>query len=164
MRQRQKAVWFKYPQCQVVSGRQLSARNSSLEMPHIHSRTSQVVLVVKNSPAKAGDIRNVSLIPGLGTFPGKGNGNPLQYSCLENPMDRGAWWATVHGTAKSRTRLKWLSMHIHWEFDTRSYNRVRAEVESAFKISVLQVLCPFPWLGAEQKEILASIIIGAFNC
>ena len=105
----------------------------------------------------------MSSIPGLGTFPGKGNGNPLQYSCLENPMERGAWWATVHGTAKSRTRLKWLSMHVQWELDTRSYNRARAEVESAFKISVLQALCPFPWLGAEHKEILASRIIGAFN-
>ena len=44
-------------------------------------------------------------IPGLGKFPGEGNGNPLQYSCLENPTDRGAWWATVHGVAKSRTQL-----------------------------------------------------------
>ena len=45
-------------------------------------------------------------IPGLGRSPGEGNGNPLQYSCLENPMDRGAWWATVHGVAKSQTGLK----------------------------------------------------------
>ena len=45
------------------------------------------------------------MIPGLGRSPGEGNGNPLQYSCLENPMDRGAWWATVHGVAKSRTQL-----------------------------------------------------------
>ena len=47
----------------------------------------------------------LDLIPGLGTSPGGGHGNPLQYSCLENPLDRGAWWATVHGVAKSRTRL-----------------------------------------------------------
>ena len=59
--------------------------------------------VVKNPPANAGDIRNVGSIPGLGRFPGGGNGNPLQYSCLGNPMDRGAWWATVHETAKSWT-------------------------------------------------------------
>ena len=58
--------------------------------------------VVKNLPAKAGD---VSLTPGLGRSPGGGNGNPLQYSCLENSMDRGAWWATVHGSQKSRTQL-----------------------------------------------------------
>ena len=54
------------------------------------------------SACNAGDLGS---IPGSGTFPGEGNGNPLQYSCLENPMDRGAWWATVHGVAKRRTRL-----------------------------------------------------------
>ena len=54
---------------------------------------SQVVLVLKNLPASAGDIRDVGLIPGSGRSPGGGNGNPLQYSCLENSMDRGAWWA-----------------------------------------------------------------------
>ena len=51
-------------------------------------------------------------IPGSERSPGEGSGNPLHYSCLENPMDRGAWWATVHGVAKSWTRLKQLSMHI----------------------------------------------------
>ena len=64
---------------------------------------SQVVLVVKNLPANAGDERDVGLIPGLGRSPGVGNGNPLQYSYLENPMDRRAWWATVHRVEKSRT-------------------------------------------------------------
>ena len=53
----------------------------------------------------------MALIPGLGRSPGEGNGNPLQYSCLENLMDRGAWRATVHGVTKSQTQLKWLSMH-----------------------------------------------------
>ena len=59
--------------------------------------------VVKNLPAKAGDTGDVGSIPGLGRSPGAGNGNPLQYSCLENPMDRGAWQAIVHGVAKSWT-------------------------------------------------------------
>ena len=59
--------------------------------------------MVKNMPASAGGIRDSGLIPGLGRFPGEGNGNPLQYSCLENAMDREAWWATVHRVAKSRT-------------------------------------------------------------
>ena len=67
---------------------------------------SQVALVIKNPPANAGDIRDVRSLPGLGRSPGEGHGNPLQYSCLENPEDRGAWWATVHGLAKSQTRLK----------------------------------------------------------
>ena len=70
---------------------------------------SQRLLVVKNLPANTGDIRDMGLIPGLGRSPGGGHGNPLQDSCLENPMDRGAWWATVYGGAKSQTRLKRLS-------------------------------------------------------
>ena len=57
---------------------------------------------VKESASNAGDLGS---IPGSGRSPGEGNGNPLQYSCLENPMDGGPWWATVHGVAKSRTRL-----------------------------------------------------------
>ena len=63
---------------------------------------SQVALVVKNSPANTGDIRDVGLVPGVGRFPGGGHGNPLQYSCLENPMDRGAWRATVYGDCRVR--------------------------------------------------------------
>ena len=58
-------------------------------------------LVVKNLPVSVGDVTDAGLIPGLGRFPGRGHGNPLQYSCLENPMDRGAWQAKVHGMAKS---------------------------------------------------------------
>ena len=58
--------------------------------------------MVKNLPANAGDIRDEGSIPGLGRSPGGGNGNLLQYSCLENPMDRGAWQATVHGVANSQ--------------------------------------------------------------
>ena len=68
----------------------------------ISAWVSQVVLMVKNPFANAGD---VSLIPGLGRSPGGGHGNPLQYSCLENSTDRGAWQATVHRVAKGRTLL-----------------------------------------------------------
>ena len=63
---------------------------------------SHVALVVKNLPANAGDVRDTDLIPGSGRSPGEGHGNPLQYSCLENPMDGGAWPATVHRVANSR--------------------------------------------------------------
>ena len=69
----------------------------------ILSGASQVALVIKNFPANAGDIRDVDPIPPWGRSPGEGNGNPLQYSCLEYPMDRGAWWATVYGVSKSQT-------------------------------------------------------------
>ena len=66
---------------------------------------SHVALVVKNLPINAGDIRGVS-IPGSGRSPGGGHDNPLQHSCLENPKDRGAWWAIVQRVSKSRTQLK----------------------------------------------------------
>ena len=65
-----------------------------------------VALVVKNLPANVGDIKDKSLIPGLGRSPGGGCNNLLQYSCLENPMDREAWQATVHWVAKSQTQLQ----------------------------------------------------------
>ena len=68
-----------------------------------YGRASQMVLAVKNLPEKAGDVRDAGLIPGSGRSPGGRHGNPLQYSCLENPMDRGAWQATVHSVAKSQT-------------------------------------------------------------
>jgi len=60
-----------------------------------------VALLVKSPPANAGDARDAGLIPGSGRTPGVGNGNPFQYSCLKNSMDRGAWWTIVHGVAKS---------------------------------------------------------------
>ena len=74
-------------------------------------RASRVALVVKNPPGTAGDIKDKGSIPELGSSPGGGHDNPLQYSCLENPMDRGAWRATVHRDAKCWTQLKQLSTH-----------------------------------------------------
>ena len=76
---------------------------------------SQVVVVVKNPPANAGDTRDMNLIPGLGRSPAGGHSNSLQYSCLNNPFDRGVWRATVHGVAKNQTGLKQLSTHTHME-------------------------------------------------
>ena len=67
--------------------------------------------MVKNPPANAGDLRDAGSIPGLGRSPGGGHGNKLEYSCLEDPMDKGAQQATVHGVAKSQTRLKQFGMH-----------------------------------------------------
>ena len=72
---------------------------------------SQVPTVVKNPPANAGDVRALGLTLGSGRSPGGGLGNPLQYSCLEKPMDRGAWWATVHRVTKSWTQMKQLGTH-----------------------------------------------------
>ena len=69
----------------------------------LHIWASQVTQMVKNLSANAGDIRDMNSIPGLGRSPRGGHGNLLQYSCLENPMDKGAWWAAVQGVTKSRT-------------------------------------------------------------
>ena len=74
---------------------------------------SQVVLVVKNSPAKEGEAWDVGSIPGSGRSPERGHGNPLQYSCLENAMNRGAWQATVHSISNSQTQLKQFGTHAH---------------------------------------------------
>ena len=65
-----------------------------------------MMLGVKKLLPNAGDARDAGMIPGLGRSPGGGHGNPLQHACLENPMDRGAWWATAHGVAKIQTRLQ----------------------------------------------------------
>ena len=73
--------------------------------------------VVKNLPANAGDLKDIGSIPELGSSPGGEHGNPLQYSCLESPMDRGTWQATVPRVTKSQTQLKQLSsrMFIRWQ-------------------------------------------------
>ena len=72
-----------------------------------------MALAVKNLLASAGEVTDMGSLPGSGRSPGGGHGDPLQYSCLENPMERGAWQATVHRVEKSQTRLKQLSMHGH---------------------------------------------------
>ena len=79
----------------------------------MYTRTSQVALVLKNLPANAGDVRDVVSFPGSGRSPGGGHGNPPQYSCLENSLDRETWWATVHRVAQSQTQLKQLSTRTH---------------------------------------------------
>ena len=82
------------------------------EYQFIQIPASQVALMVKNLPANARDMRDSGAIPGSGRAPGGGHGNPLQFSCLENPMDRRASQAIVHGVTKSWTQLKPISTHI----------------------------------------------------
>ena len=78
--------------------------------------------MVKNLTNDSGDAGDAGLIPGLGRSPGAGNGNRLQCSCLENPMGRGAWWATVHGVAKSQKQLS--DQHIHFTKRSEEHTRV----------------------------------------
>ena len=77
--------------------------------------------MVKSMPANAGDVRDMGSILRLGTPPGAGHGNSLQHPCLENPMDKRAWWATVHAVTKSRTRLKQLSMCMFRDLKFTAY-------------------------------------------
>ena len=104
---------------------------------------SQVALVVKNQPATPGDARDKGSVPGLGRFPGGGHGNPLQYSCLENPTDKGAWRTTVHRVAKSLTQLKWLSTHTE-------------SVETLEDSDILWILCSCAPGDAIGKEPACS--------
>ena len=97
----------------------LGCYHSSLFSSLKHPRASQITLVVKNLPANAGEAEDTSLIPGSGRSPGVGNGNPLQCSCLEDLMDRGVWWAIVHGVAKSHT---WLNIWAHTNIDISKYS------------------------------------------
>ena len=82
--------------------------------------------MVKNSPANTGDVGDAGLISGLGRCPGGRKGNPTQYSFLENPMDKGAWWATVHGVAKSQVQLSdWAHLYTHLSLSSESPNQTR---------------------------------------
>ena len=108
---------------------------------------SQVTLVVKNLSANAEDVRDTALIPGSGRFFGGGHGNPLQYSCLENPMDRGAWQATVHSVSQSCARLKWLS--IMWEESRQHYSCPGSGVQ---------------FLTSEPRHILAVLLAPPKTC
>ena len=92
---------------------------------------AQVALVVKNPPANAGDIRGEGSTPGSERSPGGGHDNPLQYSCLENPTGRGAWWAKVYRVAKSRTQLKRLSTHARGKVNDSTLHFLPSSPRSA---------------------------------
>ena len=109
--------------------------------------TSQVALAVKNPSANAGDM---GLIPALGRSPGGGHGNPLQYSCLENPIDRGAWWAMVHRIAKSRTRPKQLST-CHFTYLSNESTRELTKQKEAHRLREQTYRCQWGKLGGRDS-------------
>ena len=99
--------------------------------------------MVKNLPANARAIRNAGSIPGLERSPGGGHGNPLQYSCLGNPMDRGAWWATVHGVINRQTRL---STHTCIHTISQFFSSVIAEglaIDGSLAVITALIMCAF---------------------
>ena len=110
-------------------------------MPGIRAKksktgASQLVLVVKNLPANAGNTGDSGSIPGWRRSPGGGNGNPLQYSCWENPMDRGAWWATVHEVSKNQT---WLSDWAHSTHAKIKDNIIHCEGYGQWDVNTIKV-------------------------
>ena len=110
------------------------------------------MLVVKNAPANTGDMRDSGWISGSGRSPGEGNGNPPQYSCLENPMDRGAWWVTVHRIAKSQAWLKELSTHAYFflcEINVCNHSQHAGNWTQPYLLSI--VLLRFPILNLQKS-------------
>ena len=99
-------------------------------------RASEVALVVKNMPANAGDIRDASSVPGLERSSGGGHENPLQYSCLENHMDRGVWWATVHRITKSQTHWSDLT-HRVYIIQEEDYNHTLRDSDGALGWAII---------------------------
>ena len=110
-------------------------RNRIIIIIIYNNKTSQVALVVKNLPADAGDTADPGLTPGSVRSPGVGNSNPLQYSCLGNSMDRGSWWATVHGASESQTLLS-----------NRAYNTYK-------EFAICQTLLPVLFLNLVSKDL-----------
>ena len=119
----------------------------------------QVVLLVKNLPANAGDVRDKGSIPGLGRSRGERNGKPLQYSCLKNPMDSGAWRATVHRVAKSQTWLKWLCSDMSTDIliTIRSSNQSQSLVFTQRSWKLMSTQKPWPWEFIAALFIIAKI-------
>ena len=115
--------------------------------------------MVKNLPANAEDAGDIGLIPGLGRSPGEGNGNPLQYSCLENSMDRGAWQAVAHGLSKGQTRL---SMYAYMHTALGNSLKVKVKLTQSCQILRLHGL-ESPWnfpsqtIGVDSLSLLQGI-------
>ena len=100
-------------------------------------KTSQLTPVIKNSPLSAGDTRVVVSIPELSRACGGGNGNPLHYSCLENSMGRGGWWATVHRVAKSQT---WLSPNMQkYQITQQIYDTICSPTNKVWVLLLLSI-------------------------
>ena len=161
-----------------MSGWQLSIRSvltapagGSLSVWEVQPNSAHILalymaLVVKNPPANARDVTDVGLIPGLGRLPGEGNSNPFQHSCLENPMDRGACWATVHRVTQSLTWLKLLSRQAAFHYVNRVklfWRRLYLEArQSAFQ-STLCAIKTMPYQAYYYTTVFCSNILWAFT-
>ena len=128
-------------------------------------RTSQMAQVVKNTLANAGDIRDTGLIPWLGRTPGGEHGNPLQYSCLENPRDRGAWRATVHGVEQSLAWLKWLStQECTWSSQQVIYFIFDVSISSHCGNCMQKYIWQLPWVSSGYDSTPNAGGLGSIPC
>ena len=121
-------------------------------------RASQVVPMIKNLSANAGDTRDTGSILGSGRSPGVGNGNPLQYSCLENPIDRGAWWVIDHQVAKSWTQLS-LYAHTH----THTHTQKAGGMQYHFIISAFSML-HLVWMTTPASCLSSPALLQHLPC
>ena len=136
------------------------SRNRKAEFLHMKSKGIMFLIseepggsVVKNLPANAGGVGDPGSIPGLGRSPGGGNGNLLQYSCLENPMDRGAWQATVHGVPKSQTLLSdWAYTHTKSHYKSIRSKRILFEQAPGVSDGQGSLVCCSPW-GHKESDM-----------
>ena len=110
----------------LIHSKTQSTDGQSLTFMYHNFQASQVALVIKNLPAKSGDIRDMGLISGLGRSPGGVHGNPLQYSCLENPMDRRTWEATVHRISESHEATS--CTQVTWHLSDFSFPATKAPI------------------------------------
>ena len=132
------------PHCRQIL-HQLSHQESAYLPIYITNWASQVALLVKNPPANAEGERDACLIPGSGICPGGGNGNPLHCPCLEDPLDRGAWWATVYGAAKSQRPLSdWVCMCAYTHTHTHTH----------YKLCQLLFLCLFHTVPKMRQSLI----------
>ena len=133
--------------------------------------------VVKNLPANSGDVRDLGSIPGSGRSPGKGHGNPLQHSCLENPKNRGAWWATVHRATEKRLRthtcsslkqhgliiLQFWDLKGHWIIRAAFFLETQRDNLSPWFFQLLYVTS-IPWLRAPFFHLQDQKHLAEFLC
>ena len=139
-------------------------RDLNMVYKRLHFWASLEVLVVKNLPANAGDVWDT----GLERSPGEGNGSPLQYSCLENPVDRGAYQATVHRAAKIWTRLQQLNMHVlHFEVNLDQVQNFQNKEAYVFYSSYKALFNFFhlsSWIRSFLYYFLCSHVAGSHLC
>ena len=124
---------------------------------------SQVVHMAKNPHANARDARNAASILGLGRSPGVGNGNPLQYYCLEIPMDRGAWQVIVHGVAKSWTQLSTHTPHVTYCLKTKiKFSQKVFFIQPGLKATpILISQCQLFWESLKRRHIIPKVRVMA---